>query len=161
MKRKPRSKTESGAGYLTVLDAQAVIAGLTDEPARSEVEALLRSVDDPPSISGVNLAEVVDVLVRTNGFSYVAIHGRLALLISARLEVVAVDETIGRQAGDLRARHYDRVNRAVSIADCVALATAISVAGRLATSDQALADMARAEGVKVVGLPDRSGRRPS
>ena len=42
---------------MTVLDAQAVIAFLLDEPAAQEVEDALR---EPCGISAVNLAEVLD-----------------------------------------------------------------------------------------------------
>lgn len=156
----PRPRSASGAGSLTVLDAQALVAGLTDEPARPEVEALLRDVEDPPAISAANLAEVVDVLVRKLGFPVAEVEHRLDWLVRSALDVLPVDEAIGLLAGTLRSRHYHRTTRPVSLADCVGLATAVVRAERLATSDPALAAMARAEGVQVVALPDSSGRRP-
>lgn len=64
------------------------------------------------------------------------------------------------RAGDLRAVHYHRERSAVSLADCLALATAESVGEALATPDPALAAMARAEGIEVIPLPDSRGHRP-
>jgi uncharacterized protein with PIN domain len=145
---------------LSVLDGQAVIAALTGEPAAREVEALLRADEDPPSISAVNVAEVIDVLVRGKGRGIDEVVERLAWLEVAGLEIIPVDGPIGQRAGDLRARHYDRATRPVSLADCAALATAITAHDRLATSDPALAAMARVEGCEVIPLPGARGRRP-
>jgi predicted nucleic acid-binding protein len=145
---------------LSVLDAQAVIAALTGESAAREVESLLRADEDPPSISAVNVAELIDVLVRGKGRGFDEVVERLAWLEVAGLEVIPVDGPIAQRAGDLRARHYDRATRPVSLADCVALATAITAHDRLATSDPALAATARAEGCLVIPLPDSRGKRP-
>lgn len=46
----------------------------------------------------------------------------------------------------------------VSLADCIAIATA-GPGGTVATSDPDLARVAHAEGVNVVALPDSRGRR--
>jgi predicted nucleic acid-binding protein len=133
---------------------------LTGEPAASEVERLLRAVEDPPCISAVNIAETVDVLARIRVTPMDDVQQKLDWLVLASLEVVPVDEHIGRLAGELRARHYDRTVRPLSLADCIAAATAIARAEALATSDPALAATARSEGVRVVSLPDAAGRRP-
>lgn len=85
---------------------------------------------------------------------------RLQLLIEAGMRVVPVDAVLAAQAGELRARHYRRGMSDVSLADCTALATSLSVDGPLATSDPALAEAARAEGCEVVALPDGRGGRP-
>ncbi len=61
---------------------------------------------------------------------------------------------------ELRAKHYHRERRPVSIADCICLATALRLKEDLATTDPALAAVAREEGVTVVALPDSSGQRP-
>jgi predicted nucleic acid-binding protein len=45
------------------------------------------------------------------------------------------------------------------MADCVALATAIALDQRLATSDPALLAAAAEEGCRVIALPDSQGRR--
>jgi predicted nucleic acid-binding protein len=76
------------------------------------------------------------------------------------LEVVSANDEIGLQAGKLHARLYHRSSCPLSMADCVALATAQLMGQSLATSDPALAAAARAEGVTIIGLPDRKGVRP-
>jgi predicted nucleic acid-binding protein len=63
-------------------------------------------------------------------------------------------------AGRLRARHYHRNAMAVSLADCIAAATALSLDRPLATADPALAALVRAEGGQVRGLVDSKGRLP-
>jgi PIN domain nuclease of toxin-antitoxin system len=145
---------------LTVLDAQAIVAALLGEPATAEVEAILRDVSDPPRISAVNVAEVIDVLVRRHGAAPDDVLQRLEWLQVGGLATVAADEAIGLLAGRLRARHYRSSDRAVSLADCVALATALHLGDRLATADPALADLAAEEGCRIVALPDSRGRRP-
>ncbi len=85
----------------------------------------------------------------------------LALLEAGGLQVIPVDGDIGIDAGQLHARFYDRRTSPLSMADCVALATARSFDDPLATSDPPLATAARAEGVEIVPLPDTQGRRPT
>jgi predicted nucleic acid-binding protein len=53
------------------------------------------------------------------------------------------------------------VRRPLSLADCVALATALALGQRLATSDPALIATARDETCDVVALLDARGRRPA
>jgi PIN domain nuclease of toxin-antitoxin system len=145
---------------MTVLDAQAVVAALTGEPAAPEVEALLRDSVDRPSISAINLAEVLDVLVRHQGWSAGEVEEKLRWLTLGGLEVVSVDEAAGLSAGRLHARHHHRTRSALSLADCAALATALGLGQRLATSDPALLVAAGDEGCRVIALPDARGRRP-
>jgi predicted nucleic acid-binding protein len=64
------------------------------------------------------------------------------------------------QAGRLRAKHYHRERMAVSLADCMAAATALSMGRALATSDPALATLVRAEGGDIHGLPGSKGQLP-
>ena len=145
---------------MTVLDAQDLVAFLTGEPAAVEVAALLRDSGDHAVISAVNEAETLDVLVRIKGRTPEELEERLDWLAAAGLVVVAVDDALARHGARLRAKHCDRAQRAVSMADCMALATALARGDRLATSDAPLAAMARAEGCAVVPLPDSSGVRP-
>ncbi len=145
---------------MTVLDAQALVAFLTGEPGAVEVAALLRDPGDPAVISAVNVAETLDVLVRIKGRTQEEVEERLDWLAAAGLIAAPVDDAIARHGGRLRAKHYNRAQRPVSMADCMALATALARGGRLATSDAPLATMARAEGCAVVPLPDSSGARP-
>lgn len=82
-------------------------------------------------------------------------------LVAGGLEVMPVDDAIGREAGRLHAVWYDRAKRPLSLADCVALATANALGDSIATADPPLAETARAEAREVVALPDAAGRRPS
>lgn len=84
----------------------------------------------------------------------------MQLLVETGMSVIPVDESLAGRAGELRARHYRRGVSDVSLADCTALATTLSLATPLATSDPALAQAARAEGCLVVALPDTRGIRP-
>ena len=142
---------------MTVLDAYAVLAFFRDEPAAEEVSVLLTS---PTVLSAVNAAEVVDQLVRVYGRVADDVHGDLAVLSHIGMDVAPVSAETGILAGRLRARHYHRERMAVSLADCVAAATALSLGRPLATSDPALAAMIRAEGNDVHALPDSRGRPP-
>jgi len=142
---------------VSVLDAQAVVAAFVGEPAAGEVEALLRGGDGPPRISAANVAEIIDVLVRFRSQGIEPVEERLDWLIAGGLEVTAVDDGIARRAGAVRARHYHARQRPISLADCLALATALVLDDVLATSDPHLLDTATAEGCRVRALPDSRG----
>jgi predicted nucleic acid-binding protein len=100
----------------------------------------------------------MDVLVRVRHHRVEHCDAQVQLLYSGGLEVVPVDEEIGRLAGLLRARHWNRDSRPVSLGDCMALATAMINREPLATADSALLGAARAEGHPVIVLPDSQGR---
>jgi predicted nucleic acid-binding protein len=136
------------------------VAALTGEPAAAAVEGLLRDTVDRPRVSAVNLTEGLDVLVRHQAWTVDDVTEKLDWLMVGGLEVVAVDDRIGLRAGELHARLYDRSSCPLSLADCVALATALALGERLATADPALARAARGMGVTVVALPDSHGARP-
>ncbi len=144
---------------MIVLDAFAIIAAFKDEPARGEVEALLRATA-PPAVSAISVAEVIDVLARLDLASAEEVEERITWLEAGGLRILAVDPAIARLAGRLRALHYHRDRSALSLADCVTVATAVTFGGALATADPALAAVARAEGVELVGLPDTACMRP-
>jgi PIN domain nuclease of toxin-antitoxin system len=140
----------------TVLDASAVIAALANEPARPQVEALLRA-ETPPVISAVNLAEAIEWLVRLGGHSPQRVRETVNWLIVGGLQVEPVWPPLARSAAALRARHYHRTDRPISLADCFCLTTAISLAANLATTDSHLAGLAGDLGVEVIALPDSTG----
>ncbi|HZI97722.1 MAG TPA: PIN domain-containing protein [Actinomycetales bacterium] len=142
---------------MTVLDAYAVLAYLRNETAAEPVADLLRSSTVLPA---VNAAEVIDQLVRVHQRDPDDIHADLALLSHAGMYLSPVTADAGMLAGRLRARHYHRERRAVSLADCVAAATALSTGRPLATADPALATMIRAEGGSLHALPSSAGRMP-
>lgn len=145
---------------MILLDAQALLAFLREEPAAAEVAVMLADETEHCVMSAINVAEVVDRLVRRFGFTAADATAGLRLLRSGGLDVLVVDEVIAEDAGRLRARHYDRATRALSMADCVALATARRENAQLATAEAPLAAAARAESVAVIALPDALRRRP-
>jgi len=142
---------------VSVLDAYAIIAYLRGEACADEVAALLR---EPTILTAVNAAEVVDQLVRVFGHDPDDVHADLVLLGSAGMTVQPVSAELGLEAGRLRARHYHRQRRAVSLADCAAAGAALAERRPLATSDPALAAVVRDEGGHVHGLPGSDGTRP-
>jgi PIN domain nuclease of toxin-antitoxin system len=138
----------------------ALVAALAHEPAQAEVERLLRSTQDPPRIAAVNLAEVVDVLVRVRSFPSKRVEEAVTWLQAGGLGIVDTDDVIALHAGGLRARHYHRQTCPVSLCDCVGLATAQHLGEKLATGDSALASIARAERVPLIPLQNSKGKRP-
>ena len=145
-----------GGPEVTVLDAFAVLAYLKDEPAADAIEPL---VTRPSVMSALNAAEVVDRLVRLAGYSAEDVGSALTVMERGGLRIMPLTDELGLQAGRLRARYYDRKTRAVSMADCVAAATALSEKLPLATADPALVAVMRAEGGEVHELPDSRGAR--
>jgi len=142
---------------VSILDAQAVVAALVGEPAAGEVEGLLRGSDGPPRMCAANVAEIIDVLVRFRSQGIELVEERLDWLIAGGLQVTAVDDDIARRAGAIRARYYHARECPISLADCLALATALALDDVLATSDPHLLDTASAEGCRVRVLPDSRG----
>ena len=140
---------------MIVLDAYAVIALLKGEPAAREVHEIVTGGDC--GLTTLGLAEVVDHLVRLVGASEEDAVLDVAQL--GLLPAVELTESDAVAAALLRARHYHRVTRAVSLADCVAAQVARRAGTALATSDPHLLDLCQAERVGVVPLPDSGGDR--
>jgi PIN domain nuclease of toxin-antitoxin system len=142
---------------LTVLDAYAVVGYLRAERCADEVATLLRA---PTILAAVHAAEVLDQLVRVYQRDPDDVHADLVLLANAGMQIVPVSPDQGLRAGRLRARHYHRERCAVSFADCIAAAVALTEQMPLATSDSPLAVLVRAEGGAVHPLPDSRGVKP-
>lgn len=142
---------------MILLDAYAVVAYLRDERAAEAVAELLAG---PTMLVAVNAAEVLDQLVRVYGQDPDDVHADLAMLAHTGMELADVSAEVGVLAGRLRARRYHRERMAVSLADCVAAAAALSTHYPLATADPPLASLVRAEGGRVHPLPDTAGRLP-
>jgi PIN domain nuclease of toxin-antitoxin system len=139
---------------VVILDSFAVIALLTGEPAAPEVRGLLGSA----RLTSTGVAEVIDRLVRVHGRSEEEVALDVAEL--GLLEGLPVDAVDGLGAGLLRARHYHRTRRAVSLADCVVGQVARRAGASVATADPQLLDLCDEEGIATVPLPDASGLRP-
>jgi PIN domain nuclease of toxin-antitoxin system len=140
-----------------ILDAYAVIAYLRGEPCSGEVAELLR---DSTQLTAVNAAEVSDQMTRVFGRDPDAVEADLALLAYAGMDLLPVTAELAIRAGRIRAVHYHRQHAAVSLADFIAAAAALTTSQPLATADAALATVVRAEGGHIHPLPDSSGHRP-
>ncbi|MGH3848165.1 MAG: PIN domain-containing protein [Pseudonocardiaceae bacterium] len=139
---------------MIVLDAYAVLALLKGEEAVRAVAELLESPEET-ALTVLGVAEVLDHLVRLVGADADDAALDLAQLGLANPEPLAAD--IAMRAGLMRARHYHRSHRAVSLADCVAAETARTRAAPVATSDPHLLDMCTVEAIAVRVLPDTAG----
>ena len=139
---------------MIVLDAYAVLALLKGEPAAAQVRHFLEEGDDA-RLTAVGAAEVVDHLVRLAGST--EDEAALDLAQLGLTDAVAIDAAAGVRAGMLRARHYHRQERAVSLADCVAAETARAHLAPMVSADPHLLDMCRDEGIAVLAMPDSNG----
>ena len=138
---------------MIILDAYAVLAFLKDEPAALEVQELIEGEEAALTLLGI--AEVLDRLVRRAGIDEE--EAWLDLVQLGLAAPPALDAQLAARAGLLRARHYDRRTRAISLADCVAAETARRLDASLATADLPLLDTCEAEGIAVIALPDSQG----
>jgi predicted nucleic acid-binding protein len=142
---------------LTLLDAYALVAFVADEPAAEDVELLLRA--GRCGITTVNFAEAVDVTRRVHGLSEEDVRVVTEPLLDDVIAVIRPSQAQAWRCAELRVRYYDRRASALSLADCLLLAAAGSE-DAIATSDPAVARVARAEGIGVMPLPDTAGERP-
>lgn len=111
------------------------------------------------ALSTVNLAEVLDRLIRVQGVPADAVHGALSALAQlVRLQPFTVEQAV--RAGAVRADHYQRRLSRVSMSDCAALALAEELQAELATADRVQAAVARQLGISVVAVANSAGDRP-
>ncbi|MYI82819.1 MAG: type II toxin-antitoxin system VapC family toxin [Chloroflexi bacterium] len=144
---------------MIILDAYAALALLRDEPAAQQVQDLIESGEET-ALTLLGVAEVLDRLVRRAGIDEA--QARLDLAQLALPAPPALDRQLAARAGLLRARHYHRRTRALSLADCVAAETARRLGASLATADPALLETCEAEGIAVIALPGSgAGSAPS
>ncbi len=111
-----------------VLDANAMIAMLYDEPGADVVESLLKQQGAVCWAHAINLCEVFYAVVRSNGESkaQASLAGLKALGIRTRADM---DDQFWQDAGRIKAAHR------LSLADAFAVALARKVNGELVTSD--------------------------
>lgn len=106
----------------------------------------------------VNLAEAIDVLGRSRlRIEEDELHALIDPLLAGPLSLLSATGRHAWAAARLRRRHYRRRDRAVSLADCLALA-ACGRDDRLATADPALLTIAGLEGMATIRLLDSRGR---
>ena len=141
---------------MIVLDAYPVIALLRDEPVADEAKALLAS-GAPAWLTPLGVAEVIDRRVRLDAVDPETVV--LDLLEFGLAEPAPLDSYTAAQAGALRARHYHRTTRSVSLADCVLAETARAARAKVATSDPHLLNLCADENIQTIPLPDSRGHR--
>jgi predicted nucleic acid-binding protein len=142
---------------VTVLDAYALIAFLLEEPAAKEVERLIRR--GTAAIPVVNLTEALDVTQRVHGVPATDLRTVVEPLLGVAVRVIPHGESNAWRAADIRLRYYDRRTNPLSLADCLLLAS-VEPPDELATADPAIAAVARAEGTRLLPLPDSAGSFP-
>lgn len=135
---------------MTLLDAYALIAFLSGGRALADVGALIRG--GGCAATTVNLAELFDVLERVKGVPAEQARGAVEPLLDGPLETIPLSLEVARDAGEIRAAHYDRKARPLSLADCVLLATG-GEGDRLATADPHVLAVAPLVGLDTVKLP--------
>ena len=133
----------------TVLDAYALIALRLDEPAAEEVERILRGGD--AAVTSVNYGEALDRLVRGRRISEPRVRAAFEPLLDSSLRRIDVGFPLVEAAAGLRAKHYHRERRPLSLADCICIAAAGSD-GAVASADEAMLAMAEAEEIRSLVL---------
>ena len=140
---------------MTLLDAYALIAFLVGGPAAAPVRAILREGD--AAVSTANLAETLDVSQRLHGLAIDHAMQVIEPLVAGPLATVPLSTAVAVGAADIRARHYHRTRRPISLADSVLIASALDGpdAHRLATADPDVLAVAREEKVPTIALPEQ------
>jgi PIN domain nuclease of toxin-antitoxin system len=135
---------------VTLLDAYALIAFLVRGPATQQVRSILRHGD--AAVATANLAEVLDVSARVHGVPIHRAAEILAPLLEGPVTTIPLDFAGARRAAEIRARHYHRSSRPISLADAVLIGSA-RPEDRIATADRDVLAVAKAEKLDVVALP--------
>ena len=138
---------------MIVLDASCLVSLLRGEPGQNDVVGAMAG---QCVMNVLNRAEVIDRLAR---------YGAVADDVAADLDTLGIafeplTVELADQAATLRSRHYHRAERPLSLADCVALATAMATGSSLATSDVHLAVTCAGLGRHVVEVANSIGHYP-
>lgn len=135
---------------MTLLDAYALIAFLVGGPGKAEVRAILREGD--AVIATANLVEVLDVSARRYGLPIARALDVVDPLLETALQEIHLDGARARRAAGIRARHYHRKRRPISLGDAILLASA-AAGDRIASADPDVLFVAEAEGLEPLPLP--------
>jgi PIN domain nuclease of toxin-antitoxin system len=141
-----------------LLDASALIALLGNEPAATEVQAMLS--DGGAAMTTVNLAETVDRLQRRYGLSSARTRPVIEGLLDEALALISLGAREAWRAAEIRASHYHRAQCPISLADAVLIASAGDGA-QIASADRHVLTVAVREGIPITVLPDSRGHRAS
>jgi PIN domain nuclease of toxin-antitoxin system len=138
---------------MILLDASCLISLFGGEPGQTDVVATLTT---SCAMNVLNRAEVINRLAR---------RGAPADTVAADLDTLGISfesltVEVADRAAKLRTEHYHRSRRPLSLADCVALATAMELGSALATSDVHLATICAEVGCPVVEISNSKGFYP-
>lgn len=137
---------------MTLLDAYALIAFLVGGPAAAQVRAILREGD--AAVATANLAETLDVAARRHGLAVSDAMEIIDPLLDGPLTAIPLDAGLAQRAAEIRANHYHRSKRPISLADAVLIASA-RPGDRLATADPDVLAVAKVEGLTSIALPEQ------
>ena len=137
---------------MTLLDAYALIAFLVGGPATEQVRTILRNGDT--AVATANMVEALDVSQRVYGLPIRRAVEILEPLLEGPLSAVSLDLSIAERAAEIRAGHYHRSTRPISLADAVLVASA-KPGDVIATSDPDVLAVAAAEGIASIALPEQ------
>jgi predicted nucleic acid-binding protein len=137
---------------VTLLDAYALVAFLVGGPAAPQVRGLLR--EGGTSVATANLAEALDVCARTYELPIERTMAILEPLLDGTLGSVPLDLATAQRAASIRARHYHRASRPISLADAILIASA-GPGDRIATADPDVLAVAQVEHIATVPLPSQ------
>lgn len=135
---------------MTLLDAYALIAFLVGGPAKHQVRAILREGD--AAVATANLVEALDVSQRVYEVPIQRAIEILEPLLEGPLTPVSLDIDVARRAAEIRASHYHRSARPISLADAILIASA-GEGDRVATADPDVLAVASAESIETIPLP--------
>ncbi len=135
---------------MTLLDAYAIVAFLADRPPAQRVQELLGIGGS--KVTTANLAEALDVTQRVHGVPVARAMELLEPLLEGVLRPIALDTAGAQRAAEIRARHYHRAKRPISLADAILLAAAADD-DAIATADPDVLAIAALEGIPTIELP--------
>lgn len=134
---------------MILLDAYALVALLAGRPAGVRVQAMMR---ESAGVTTANLVEAYEVSERQYGVAIARSAEILEPLFDQALMTVPLDRVVARRAAELRAKHYHRAKRPISLADAILLASAASD-DAIATADPDVLAIATLEGIATIELP--------
>ncbi len=135
---------------MTLLDAYALVAFLVGGPASAQVRTVLR--EGRAAVASANLAETLDVSQRFHRVPVSRAMEILDPLLGDVVTVIPLDAAMAQAAAEMRAKHYHRSSRPISLADAVLLASA-TAEDRIATADPDVLAVADTEGIETIALP--------
>ena len=112
-----------------VLDANAIISMLNNEPGGADVAAIIDDLENTCCIHAVNLCEIYYGIRREKGETYA--QNRISLIKDAGIRVHEdMDERFWQEAGRIKADF-----RRISLADCFCAVLARRLGGEVVTTD--------------------------